>query len=47
MRMHGSERQTFDVDVCVKPKKGLGLPHLLRAMLQSSRYFNMQVELAT
>lgn len=38
MQIHGSTRQTFDVDICVKPQPGSPPP--LRAMLQSSRYWN-------
>lgn len=39
MRIHGSRRQTFDVDICVKPKPGNPPP--LRAILQTSRYLNI------
>ncbi|KAF6220983.1 hypothetical protein HO133_002664 [Letharia lupina] len=35
MRVYGSTRQTFDVDMCVKPEPGYA--PLLRAMLQSPR----------
>lgn len=35
MRVYGSTRQTFDVDMCVNPEPGYAPP--LRAMLQSPR----------
>ena len=36
MRVHGSRRETFDVDICLKSEAG-NKP-ILSALLQSSRY---------
>ena len=39
MRIHGSNRQTFDVDICVKPAPGTPPP--LGEMIQFPRYINI------